>query len=376
MSCTNPYQNENCGCTSTSQKTNWKESIIYFVIAILGGLLLVTFNIFKDYEEEAFNTQSLGMVFILGFITGLHCVGMCGGFMMSYMRYGKQRKMSVTQMHTKYAISKIISYSVLGALFAFLGSMVYFTTDFKANASYLGGVFLLYLGARGLGVFEKLKFPKVTDYIKMKSDRLSNPIYVGLLNGLMISCAPLQALYLLSASIGNPLDGAILLGVFAIGTLPIFLFYGVIMSSIHKLKGQWSDRITASIIIVFGILMLNRGMALGGNTIHLPHVFDNEMYVEASNLNIVNAYQVIKMDADASGWGSDELRFQKGNKVRWEIDVSEITYCNRTIEIPKLGIKKELHKGLNVIEFDPLEYDELVYTCWMGMLTGTFITAK
>ena len=45
----------------------------------------------------------------------------------------------------------------------------------------------------------------------------------------MISCEPLQALYVLAASIGLPFEGAKMLAVFDISTLPIFLFYGSVI---------------------------------------------------------------------------------------------------------------------------------------------------
>lgn len=343
-------------------------------MAIIGAILLIAFNTIKGYEVQALGSQSIGMVLILGFLTGLHCIGMCGGFMMSYVRYGKENGMSSIEMHTKYALSKIISYATFGALFGFLGSIVQIPTNVKSIVSLLGGIFLLYLGAKALGLFSKLKKYTFVKKNTSKSSKLSNPIWVGLLKGFMVSCAPLQALYLVAAGIGSPLKGALLLAIFGVGTLPIFLFYGIFMSTFNKLKSKAADIVTASIIIIFGVLMINRGLNLGGHDFKKMAFFAKAETIPLYAVDALNtSAQLIEMTADKKGWGSKELMFNYGQQVRWEIHVTEITMCNKTIEIPALGIKQELIEGLNIIAFNPGTHQSLVYTCWMGMLNGTFI---
>lgn len=263
MSCAKIQRGEG-GCACVPPTQNAKSATFYFCLAVLGGFLFLALNTLKGYEQSALKAQSLGMVFVLGFLTGLHCIGMCGGFMMSYMRYGKQKQLSELQMHLRYAVSKVFSYAFFGAFFGLLGSLVYFSNSFKSGISLFGGFFLLYLGAKGLGVFAKFKKWRITDYVQRKSEQITNPVSVGLLNGLMISCAPLQALYLVSASLGDPLNGALILGVFGLGTLPIFMFYGVFVGSLNRLRVKWADVITAGILVVFGVLMIQRGIVFSG----------------------------------------------------------------------------------------------------------------
>ncbi len=184
----------------------------------------------------------------------------------------------------------------------------------------------------------------------------------------MIACGPLQAMYLVAAGVGEPVYGVLLLFVFALGTLPLFLFYGLIAGKLKRLKSKWPDRITASIVIIFGILMINRGMALGGMSFSSSSVAHDTLTVSDNKTP-----QICSMNATKSGWGKDVIYFEVGRKVRWVIDVKELTMCNRTIEIPALEVKRDLVEGKNVIEFDPGNHSSLVYTCWMGMMRGEFI---
>jgi sulfite exporter TauE/SafE len=323
-------------------------------------------DFFGNLNYTANANSSYGMVFVLGLLTGAHCIGMCGGFMLTYLDHGKKQGQSQFTSHLKYATSKTISYTIFGGVFGAIGSVVYFSSSLKAGASMFGGFLLLYLGAKAFGLLPGIKkhfsSPKNLGRVK-----LSSPISIGLLNGLMIACGPLQAMYLIAAGLGDPFHGMALLFVFALGTLPLFLFYGVIIGRLKSIRSKWPDRLTAGIIVLFGIIMVNRGLSLGGYSLD----FRNDSRAVHSSVKKQPA-QLLKMTANEKGWGSDVLHFEHGRKIKWVIDVEKITACNNTIEIPALGISKQLELGGNIIEFDPGNKTTLVHTCWMGMMSGEF----
>jgi len=62
------------------------------------------------------------------------------------------------------------------------------------------------------------------------------------------------------------------------------------------------------------------------------------------------APQHVYMEADRTGWKAKELYYTYGQKVRWEIEVTELTLCNKTIQIPALDIVQPLKEGINIIE--------------------------
>lgn len=364
MPCPNSRKGgQSCSCVPPLK--NRSTARLIYGLAISGAVLLLLFNNLKGYQHVSLEAQSVSMIAVLGFLTGLHCIGMCGGFMMSYIKEAQSRGMSNFEMHSKYALAKVSSYTFFGALFGGLGALVFFSNNFKAAASIIGGLILLYLGGRGLGLFRRWNIWKQPQ----KSLTLTGPVGVGAMKGLMISCGPLQALYLLSASQGNMGEGALMLAVFGLGTLPIFLLYGTVVSTLTWFKAKWADIVTSAIVVMFGVMMLGRGAALGGLAINPFSCVGAEVH---ANDEFNKDQQKLYMEVSRRGYSRNQILFEAEKPICWEIFVHEITNCNRTIEIPQYNISRELNPGFNYIEFDPKEDKTVVFTCWMGMMKGSF----
>ena len=84
----------------------------------------------------------------------------------------------------------------------------------RGVAGLVAGVFLLLFGLSTLRIFAPLaRFRLRTPGFIMRwlggaLRRYSNPFVIGLLNGLMIICGPLQAMYIMAAGTGDPVEGA------------------------------------------------------------------------------------------------------------------------------------------------------------------------
>jgi len=83
--------------------------------------------------------------------------------------------------------------------------------------------------------------------------------------------------------------------------------------------------------------------------------------------------QVIKMDVTRSGWQPNSFVLKKGVPVRWEINAKELTGCNNQIIVDDYDLDIKLKKGLNVVEFIPDKTGTVGWSCWMGMIPGSFI---
>ncbi len=59
--------------------------------------------------------------------------------------------------------------------------------------------------------------------------------------------------------------------------------------------------------------------------------------------------------------------------MKWIIYGDEINSCNRAIQVPSLDLSFEIKKGLNVVEFTPQKKGIISWSCWMGMMQGTFM---
>ena len=358
------------------------------------GILIISVLIFGYYlfnTIDAFNlptiskNMSYGILFLVGLFTGLHCIAMCGGFVVSYTAHNTKNNKSSTQSHIYYAIGKTLSYTIIGAIFGLIGSIIAFTPMMRGVSGILAGIFLLIFGLNMLNMLNilkkfRLKTPKFIQSItKRYSNKNSSPLKIGLLNGLMIACGPLQAIYIMAAGSGSMIDGAIFLFIFGIGTLPAMLGFAYFTS---YLSSKFTNKIlkgSGLVVIVLGIIMINNGLALAGtgydlNTIVTSLKSDSISGVPRNEIATLNSkYQEIRMDVTRYGWEPDNFVLKKGVPVKWIINGKEITGCNNAIQVPKYGLEFDIKQGEQVIEFTPDEVGTVSWSCWMGMIQGTFI---
>ncbi len=365
-----------------------KKSSIGLIIGI-AGILIVGFFLFSFVEGISMpaisQNMSYGLLFVVGLLTGFHCISMCGGFVISYTTNSAKKGESSHKSHLAYGTGKLISYTVIGALFGLLGSIIAFTPTMRAIAGIVAGLFLVIFGLNMLNVIpglRKIRFhtPKfLTRFIGEKSARQSSPLIIGLLNGLMIACGPLQAIYIMAAGTGSMVEGAKLLFIFALGTLPVMIGFGYFASYISSKMTNQILKASGAIVIFLGLVMINNALTLSGTGYDINSMLAkmtvNELDQEGSNnvLELTGGYQEIRMDVTQSGWTPNKFVLEKGVPVRWIINGIEITGCNNAIQVPKYGLNFDIKQGEQIIEFTPTEEGIVSWSCWMGMIPGTFI---
>ena len=250
------------------------------VLALLGLVILLLLarksGHFVSLPE--INSQiSNGMVFIVGLLTGLHCVGMCGGFLIGCSVAEAGQGYSLFSPHIAYCAGKTISYTMLGAVFGFIGSLFRITPFVGGLSISIAAVVLILYGLNMLGMFSalrslRLKMPAVMmQYAVGKKQKLHSPFLLGLFSGFLFGCGPLQVMYVLAAGIGNALEGAKLLFLFGLGTVPALLSFGLIARVLSNAMTRRFIQISGILLIVMGLMMLNKGFvqAWSGDEPHL-----------------------------------------------------------------------------------------------------------
>ncbi len=386
---------EGYSCSLPGTKKSPKDRLIsgaVSVILVLAGAYLLFGGLFEADIPNIDQNSSLFLIFILGLATGFHCVAMCGGFVVSYSTKQALKGSGSVGSHLVYGAAKTLSYTLIGGLFGLIGSFIVFTPELKGIASALAGLFLILFGANMLGLikFRLGSGPGLME--KLTAGRSGNPAFIGLANGLMIACGPLQAMYVLAAASGSAFTGALFLLVFGLGTLPVLLGFGVLTSVISSRFTNRILRYSGVIVILLGLVMLNRGMVLAGTGYDLKTLFGGSEKIpvtttttlppwsgasttpgNGATTSTVQAYQVIYMNVTAAGWQPDTFTLQKGIPVKWVINGKEITGCNKAIQVPKLALSFDIKKGEQTIEFTPKETGIIPWSCWMGMIQGKFI---
>jgi sulfite exporter TauE/SafE len=98
---------------------------------------------------------------------------------------------------------------------------------------------------------------------ELRSQR--SPLAIGLLNGFMLGCGPLQAMYIMAAGTGSPQEGATMLFFFGLGTLLPLMSFGLIASSVPRRIMRQLVLASAVLVIAMGLMMADRGLKLTGS---------------------------------------------------------------------------------------------------------------
>ncbi len=344
------------------------------------GLFVIGYFLFNLVEginlPRISQNMGYGLLFVVGLLTGFHCISMCGGFVVSYTAKNAQEGKKSHKSHLMYGLGKLISYTLIGAMFGLLGSVVAFTPLMRGVVGLLAGLFLVFFGLKMLNIFPilrkvRIKTPKFLAKFVGKNSSNKSPLIIGLLNGLMIACGPLQAIYIMAAGTGSFIEGAKLLFVFALGTLPVMLGFGYIASYVSGKATQKILKASGAIVIILGLVMINNGLVLTGSGYDLGSITTNTKIISEISLN--DEFQEIKMEVTRNGWSPDSFVLQKGVPVKWIIDGKEITGCNNAIQVPKYDLEFDIVPGEQIIEFTPEESGVIRWSCWMGMIPGSFI---
>ncbi|WP_297431410.1 sulfite exporter TauE/SafE family protein, partial [Sulfurimonas sp.] len=87
-----------------------------------------------------------------------HCIGMCGGIVVAYSTTkidGKWSKTKQAFAHLLYSFGRIFTYTLLGAMFGFLGGVATFNNFTNGMLLIIAGTFMI---LAGLSLSGKIKF--------------------------------------------------------------------------------------------------------------------------------------------------------------------------------------------------------------------------
>ncbi len=365
---------------STETPKDYKFIGILIIVAAVVLLGLKT----SGFDMEAkLNNASYAVLFVVGVLTSIHCIGMCGGIMISQtLSKESNNKFEAIMPALLYNLGRVVSYTILGGIIGALGSVFSFSITARAGMQIFAGVFMIIMGFNmaGFSAFRKFNIKLPYSLCKAKN-KSGSPFIIGILNGLM-PCGPLQTMQLFALGTGSATKGALSMFMFAIGTVPLMLTFGAISGLLSKGYTKKILKFSGVLIIVLGLIMGNRGLTLAGINVNPLTALENASTSVlggssngSSNPNVTKAImqdgvQVINMTADNNGYTPNAFYVQKGIPVKWIIDGKQINSCNNAIVAQSLKIEKKIKSGENIIdEFMPGDKD-INFSCWMGMIRG------
>jgi sulfite exporter TauE/SafE/copper chaperone CopZ len=361
-------------------------------------------NIAKNFPvaEEG---MGYGLLFLIGLLTSVHCIAMCGGINLSQcipaaaasgnaaavvpkekpQSNGRSsrdslssRRWAAAKPSLQYNIARVVSYTLIGVIVGTVGTVLTFSGSLKGIVQLLAGVFMVLMGLNMFGILPGLRkiVPHLPGSLSKKIDaeqgKSKSPVIVGLLNGLM-PCGPLQAMQLFALSTGSPVRGGLAMLFFSLGTLPLMFGLGALSSLLSKRFTSRVMTVGAALVIFLGLFMFTNGMTLSGISLPLgPSGAATSTKASASTdpqgAPIVDGYQEVSSTLEPGGY--PYITVKAGVPVKWIIDApaGSINGCNQTMLIPAFDLEYTFEEGENVIFFTPEEPGQISYTCWMGMI--------
>lgn len=328
------------------------------------------------------------LLFLAGLMTGFHCLSMCGNLVIGYSL--RLNKMMTWRNHFLYNFARLLSYTFTGALLGLLGKALNLAA-YGGTASIAAGIFMVFLGLKLLGFIKPGKIPALPGSTLLKSKifeltegvrkftKSTNIKYLpemafGSISGFM-PCAPLQAAQIYAAGTGNPLLGSLAMFVFGLGTIPMLFSYGTIAGKLsHTFRSKLAI-ISAVIVIVLGLVMLNRGLTLTGAPINVAKLKGMVLNTlpggggsgsTSVNMRIENIRYIPSVIRVAEDKPSTLIIFRNENNI-----------CSDEIVFPEIGIRKPLKPfEETIVDLPPLEAGVYQFTCQMGMMSGTLIVGE
>jgi len=223
---------------------------------------------------DALTTQ-LGAAFLLALLGGVHCAGMCGGFV-GAMQLKRSAQVHPATLATGYHAGRLTSYAFAGSIAGALGGAVYASDVLPLQLLLLGAgsAMLLVIGASLLGKHAWLarleplgaRFWRVLAPFGRRffPPRTRAQAYAaGLLWG-WIPCGMVYAALPLALTCGSAAGGAAVMAAFGAGTLPAMLALDVAFVRVGRggamtaggaLAGAraWLRPLAGAMIVVFGI---------------------------------------------------------------------------------------------------------------------------
>ena len=357
---------------------------------ILLGSRFGWFQVFNFFPLATEDT-GYGMLFVIGLLTSVHCVAMCGGINLSQCITGSggQGRFAGFLPSLQYNLGRVISYTVIGGIVGAVGSVVQFSGTARGIVQLLAGVFMVCMGLSLSGLVPALArftphLPKALGRkITREKKRSNSPLYVGLLNGLM-PCGPLQAMQLYALSTGSVWGGALSMLLFSLGTVPLMFVLGALSSILSRRFTRHMVTAGAVLVAVMGISMFQNGLARSGigtgygaaqgAPVRTEEKADAAPKAEAEQTQApVQGENVQEITSELTGYGYPAITVKAGIPVKWTIKAPKgsLNGCNYAITIPEYKIEKTLGIGDNVIEFTPGRTGTFTYSCWMGMIRSS-----
>jgi uncharacterized protein len=227
------------------------------------------------------NAGDLSLVLTFGFLSSLHCVQMCGPIVLSYSVAANtaQDRRSFLGLHLAYNAGRSVTYTLLGVVAGFAGGAMGWVgqlAGFQNAAAIVAGTAMVLTGIamfgftpgfrnwRGFAVPARLLRPAGK---LIASSHPRSKFALGLLMG-FLPCGLIYAALMKAIGTASPVEGALTMFAFALGTSLALVVVGLGSSAATVKVARWGTTISAITVLIMGLVLIGRGAFAGPMTHH------------------------------------------------------------------------------------------------------------
>lgn len=390
-------------------KEQYKDLGVAFLYLLGIYLVLKNFGLTNiNFNVNSSNPGSLWVVLLVGLTAGFStCMALVGGLVLGASARHAEKHPEATSMekfrpHLFFNAGRIASYALLGGVLGIIGSVFQLGSLSLGILTIIVGVVMLLMGLQLIEIFPALQRIKITfpkTFVRalgmerhQKEYSHTSSMLLGALT-FFLPCGFTQAMQLYAMSTGDFLSGAMVMGVFALGTAPGLLGVGGLASVVKGIFAKRFFKLAGMVVILLSLFNISNGYTLTGWDL-LPEGYsnvsserrnvsndpdkrfenkgNNPRAASDPNVTMENGVQVVKMSEGSRGYFPNKFTIKKDVPVRWVINAENPYSCASFLVVPKLNIEKTLKAGENIIEFTPQQEGRINFSCSMGMYTGYF----
>jgi sulfite exporter TauE/SafE/copper chaperone CopZ len=356
---------------------------LYFILKEFGISDLINVG-------NASKPTSLSVSLLVGLTAGFStCLALVGGLILGISARHSEKHPEATpaqkfRPHLYFNIGRIISYAVLGGALGSLGSFLQLSGSALGIIMIAVGLVMFLLGVKLMGISPRLEnvnivFPKkISRLLGVKNDEREyshkNAFALGAMT-FFLPCGFTQAMQIYAVSTGSFAQGSLIMGLFALGTAPGLLGIGGLTSVIKGVFAQRFFKFSGIVVAGLALFNINNGLNLTNWDLKIGTATETNGAAVQSvdpNVKIENGVQVVRMTESARGYTPNKFTIRQGIPVKWIIDGEEPFSCASSLVSSKIGVRKNLSLGQNIIEFTPMEIGQIPFSCSMGMYRGAF----
>jgi sulfite exporter TauE/SafE len=308
-----------------------------------------------------------------------------------------------------FLAGKLVSHVAFGALLGLFGQALQPSFRVRSSMQIGAGILMVLMAANLAGLLGKRSFvpspPRIFQRLVRRSARAETtfaPAMLGFLT-VLVPCGITLSIEFLVIATGNPFTGAAAMGLFVLGTSPLFAVVGYAMRRATTVLRGHLTKLAALAVAVAGLLSVNSGLALRGSAFTLAKVApgisaavppvlgggrvatdglsgnastaDQPVALATVGADGIQVVQIAVGYGDMAGGSSpynpSVVQAKAGIPTQLKFLTSGLGGCAGVVVLQSRGIEKALSRDANtVIDLGVLSPGTVGFTCGTGMYGG------